>query len=241
MEAPVAVLPGISEAPPCDPVPLVSSSAASRAWLADYPWTRRALGLSLALVLLALGYQARSSLDEERDFRRSLAKVPTIAPEAPPEIGQDSIDLAMVLYGIEVPKGVTRPEFDRELHDRGMTTRGAFFGQARVTIGPAAFTSWGLLGSTLAHELEVHCRQNFLAIYLLDLVGLDGTGEAERQAYAHELKQARRFGLDIPDAEMIAETMNFYYPEKPRLAGLAFPERCRLWLASSLLRRGTAP
>src|SRR5690606_19202846 len=107
----------------------------------------------------------------------------------------ESIDLAIAMFGIEVPASAEWPVLDKKIEDRGLTTRGAFMDKAKVTIGPAAFTSWALLGSTLAHELEVHCQQNFLFIYLMDLVGLDGTGEAERQAYRHELTNAKRFSL----------------------------------------------
>ena len=81
-----------------------------------------------------------------------------------------------------------------------------------VTVGPAAFESWGLLGSTLAHELEVHCQQNFTYIRLLDLLGLDGTLKAEREAYQHELSNAGRFHLGEVERENIKATMDFYYP-----------------------------
>ena len=178
---------------------------------------------------------ARSEVAERRSYLRAVAQVPVVPPEGAPEVSQESIDLALVLYGIEVPGNAEHPELDMELKDRGLTTRGAFMEKAKVTIGPAAFTSWGLLGSTLAHEIEVHCQQNFLAIYVMDLVGLDGTGAAERQAYAHELRNARRFGLDVADAEMIADTMEFYYPDGPSSGG-GVPRAVQTWLARNFLR-----
>jgi hypothetical protein len=185
------------------------------------------------VVLLA---HARSQLSELRAFQHAVGAVTVIAPDSAPEVSQASIDLAMVLYGIEVPPGAEPPRLDMELKDRGLTTRGAFMEKAKVTVGPAAFTSWSLLGSTLSHEIEVHCQQNFLAIYMMDLAGLDGTGAAERQAYVHELRNARRFGLEIADAQMIADTMDFYYPESPTGAAIAVPKSVRSWLARNFLR-----
>jgi len=197
----------------------------------------RASVLSLLLLTgVASLLHARSEVAERRAYLRAVATVAVVPPQGAPEVSQESIDLALVLYGIEVPPNAEHPQLDLELKDRGLTTRGAFMEKARVTIGPAAFTSWGLLGSTLAHEIEVHCQQNFLAIYVMDLLGLDGTGAAERQAYVHELRNSRRFGLDIADAEMIADTMEFYYPDNPSGPGLGVPRVVRTWLARNLLR-----
>ena len=83
-----------------------------------------------------------------------------------------------------------------------------------MTIGPAAFASWSLLGSTLAHELEVHCRQNFTLIRMQDLMGAQGTLKAERDAYAHELAHAERFNLSKIERMNIQATMDFYYPKE---------------------------
>jgi hypothetical protein len=151
-------------------------------------------------------------------------------------VSQASIDLALVLFGIEVPSTADHPQLDVELRDRGLTSRAAFMDKAHVTVGPAAFTSWGLLGSTLAHELEVHCHQNFLAIYVMDLLGLDGTGAAERQAYVHELRNARRFSLEVADAQMIADTVDYYYPDNATGPGVVVPRSVRSWLARNFLR-----
>src|SRR5690606_25474533 len=81
-------------------------------------------------------------------------------------------------------------------------------------IGPSAFASWALLGSTLAHEIEVHCHQNFTLIRLFDIAGWEGTENAEREAYAHELAHADRFGLTSDDRYSIAQTLQYYYPER---------------------------
>lgn len=192
----------------------------------------------LTLLTLGLGttlWKARKEVSFQRAFERSMASTRVIAPSTMPEISQASINLALVMFGINVPASAEFPLLDQDLKDRGMTTRGAFMEKAKVTIGPAAFSSWGLLGSTLSHELEVHCQQNFLAIYVLDFVGLDGTGTAEREAYVHELKNARRFGLEIADSQMIADTMEYYYPDQAQGVGGTLPKSVRSWLAKTLL------
>ncbi|MCX6111540.1 MAG: hypothetical protein NTZ90_18235 [Proteobacteria bacterium] len=185
------------------------------------------LGLSGAV------FYAHAQVEEKRAFDRSLVDIPVAAPAGVPSLNQESIDLALVLFSIDVPLGAEHPVFDPELNDRGLTSRGAFMERAHVTIGPAAFTSWALLGSTLAHELEVHCQQNFLTIYVMDFLGMDGTGAAERQAYVHELSNAKRFATNAVDIAMIADTVQFYYPERPTLG--ASQRNFRSWLSATLL------
>ena len=197
---------------------------------------RRLSSLLFVLVLSFFGlWHSYSEVQEQKAYRRTVALVPVKAPEGVPAQTQASVDLAMVIYGIELPSGAAAPTYDSTLRDRGLTTRGAFMAQAAVTVGPAAFTSWSLLGSTLAHEVEVHCQQNFLAIYVMDVVGLDGTGAAERQAYIHELRNAKRFGLIAEDSELIADTMEYYYPDHPT-GRLNMPGKVRNWLARNFLR-----
>lgn len=152
--------------------------------------------------------RARESLD-----RAASAKVVT-TPDSAPRLAQESIDAAIRLYQIEIPKNVKGPVLDLKLVDRGLTLRNGALAQASVSIGPDAFSSWPLLASTIAHEVEVHCRQNFLAIHLMDVAGLDGTGSAEREAYGYELKNAARFGLAPYDQDLIRSTMRYYYPQK---------------------------
>lgn len=133
-------------------------------------------------------------------------------PAGPPPISQDSIDLALKIYNIETPPGATSPRLDLTLADRGVTAISGLASKKQVTIGPSAFTSWSVLGSTLAHEIEVHCHQSFGLIRLLDILDLDGTVMAERQAYLHEIHGAGRFGLSEDEVLGIQDTMNFYYP-----------------------------
>ncbi len=206
---------------------------------------RRSLIFLLALVapLSIAMSRAHGEVEARKTFERRSARIKVVAPQTAPAISQDSVDLALVMFGIPVPPNAEHPKLDRELRDRGLTARGAFMEKAQVTIGPSAFTSWGLLASTLAHELEVHCRQSFFLIYVMDLAGLDGTGEAERQAYVHELRNAKRFGLDRGDADLIADTMEYYYPlhvvGKAKGAG-ALAARVKTWLSTNALRNSAA-
>lgn len=195
-------------------------------------------GLILVILSLAAGtgfFHAHNEVHARSAFEERLAGITAVPPAGKPEISQASIDLAILIYGIKIPAGANRPELDMELRDRGLTARGAYSDKAQVTIGPAAFASWGLLASTLGHELEIHCQQNFLFIYIMDLLRLDGTGSAEREAYVYELRNAKRFGLDIQDADMIADTMEYYYPE--HVDGLAIIPGVKRWLARNLITR----
>lgn len=191
--------------------------------------------LVAAVVFSAVGLvlQAKKETTARERFVSGVKKVTVKPPKTLPKPGQEAIEIALSMYGIEVPSSAMHPRYDAELKDRGLTSRAAFAQKAEVTIGPAAFASWGLLGSTLAHELEVHCQQSFLLITVMDAIGLDGTSEAERQAYIHELRQARRFSLPVEDADLIADTMEYYYPEgRQRGPTLAI----KSWLARNLLR-----
>jgi hypothetical protein len=85
-----------------------------------------------------------------------------------PQISQESINKAILAFHIDVPAYVNQPILDHTLEDRGITT-GAVLGRMReVKIGPAAFSSWAVLGSTLAHEIEVHAKQSFIKITAQD-------------------------------------------------------------------------
>jgi hypothetical protein len=193
------------------------------------------LALSLPVAAIAYAHTERSQADA---FAGAMSQVAIVAPTGRPPLTQESIDLALALYGVRVPTTAEHPVLDMKLADRGLTMRATFLEKAVVTVGPAAFASWGLLGSTLAHELEIHCQQNFLAIYFMDTVGLDGTGAAERQAYLHELANAERFGLARFDAQLIADTMDYFYPETGPSAFVGpkfMPRSVRNWLAKNVI------
>lgn len=175
---------------------------------------RVALSLFFAGTVLSL-MAARQAVGEAETFHSEIAQVAVTPPDTPPEQNQESIDAALAMFHITVPGHVEHPRFDPLIEDRGLTTMRGFGKKLEVTVGPGAFASWALLGSTLAHEIEIHCQQNFTMIRLLDMLGLKGTDTAEREAYAHELAGSRRFNLSPEDQESIHQTMEFYYPESP--------------------------
>lgn len=170
------------------------------------------ISIFCAVSLLVLLFWAKKELSRERHYYSSLKSVDVILPDSVPSINQASVDLAMALFSIDKYPEMLPPKLDKNLEHRGITSKQGMNDMVEVAIGPAAFTSWGLLGSTLAHEVEVHVKQSFFLIWLLDELGLDGTGIAERQAYGFELDHARRFSLGNEDKFSINDTMNFYYP-----------------------------
>jgi hypothetical protein len=169
---------------------------------------------------------------------RSYVKVQM--PIEPPDLTQESVNIAMEAFAIRKPRNVKHPIFLPSLGDRGLTTGGALEGIKEVFVGPAAFSSWAVLGSTLGHEIEVHGTQSFLRILLTDKItdfafsarstlGLvlpgigptvrnqfdaEGTWKAERNAYLYEIKHASRFGLTDQEKQSIEDVMTFYYPSR---------------------------
>jgi len=185
-------------------------------------------------VLITVSFGAGVSLrhtSEEAKFWKAMAKVKVIPPPGAPSAGQASIDLAVIMFGIKVPPNVTGPTFDPSVRDRGITTTNPFFVNSVVRIGPAAFDSWSILASTLAHELEIHCNQRMVFVLALDRLGFDGILAAEQQAYRYELRNAQRFGTNEIDRQAIEDTMNMEYSEKAD--GLS------AWVADNLFMLGT--
>jgi len=170
--------------------------------------------LVLSLVFSAAGgiFLAKQTMDQREQFAKELRAVNVVPPSTKPALTQESIDIALALFDIKVPNNTQHPRLDMTLEDRGLTTLNGWGSKLEVTIGPAAFTSWALLGSTLAHEVEVHCRQNFALIRMKDVMGLEGTQQAEREAYLHELANSERFHLKTADQLNIKATMDYYYP-----------------------------
>jgi hypothetical protein len=193
---------------------LYPSDSTSAAWI----FTRTLLLGFAVTAVIAIGIITHSLAEMEQralDSSRVASEVfIKDFPSSAPSMSQHSIDAAVKFFEIDIPRGVRGPLFDPTLGDRGLTTRKGAYGKLTVHIGPDAFSSWALLGSTIAHEIEVHCRQNFLAIHLMDLGGFDGTGTAEREAYSYELQHAKRFGLSPYDQDLIRSTMGYYYPHK---------------------------
>ncbi|MFZ9521620.1 MAG: hypothetical protein ACO3A4_14190 [Silvanigrellaceae bacterium] len=204
------------------------------------------LFVSAAALLFVTGClvvtMAIREMNARQAYEQQMANVEIIAPAGFPEQNQETIDIAMTMYSIERSSTVDGPDFDPALSDRGLTTGGLILPQKRVTIGPAAFTSWGVLGSTLAHEIEVHVPQSFFKVVATDqwmqwsltarriagkvfpalapgpkeLFENDGTWAAERAAYLHEIRNAKRFGLSQEELGSIWRVMDYYYPSEKK-------------------------
>ena len=169
------------------------------------------IGLATGIVIIGL-FEADARAKELSNFTNQVVNVRV--PDGAPTASESSIKIAMKLYGIKLPTNIKGPFVDLNMEDRGLTVRKGVSSDPAVYIGREAFQSWSLLGSTLAHEIEVHCRQNFLAIHFENLAGMDGTGAAEREAYGYELANATRFGLAQYDQDLIRSTMSYFYPEQ---------------------------
>ena len=128
-----------------------------------------------------------------------------------PSPSQINVDIAMGVYRINRPENCLWPIFIPKIAERGLTNSKGNEPK-EVYIGPAAFRSWAVLGSTLAHEIEVHCNQNVNLIILKDLLGLPGTAKAEGEAYGYELAHAKRFGLSVKEMIEIRRTVLINYP-----------------------------
>ena len=129
---------------------------------------------------------------------------------------EDALTFALTTYAIQVPPSVQHIAYDDTLTDRGVLTAERFGIKRTIAIGRPAYLSWAVLGSSLAHESEVHGTQSLFAIWLSDQLGLDGTSVAEKHAYFHEIFHHARFGLTASEVASIQHTFDFFY-------GLATP------------------
>lgn len=133
----------------------------------------------------------------------------------PPNPGDAAIVKALALFKIEVPDSVKVIRYDPRMTDfRGLIE--AKFSKTMqtyhiVSIGPLAFKSWALLGSTLAHEIEVHAHQNIRMAHLLSMAGGSAVKQMEIKAYTYEIENAKRFGLSAGEVNSIRYTMQQMY------------------------------
>ena len=106
------------------------------------------------------------------------------------EYRQLAINKAIDVYGIET--GLTTDiVYDSSLQSEGEFDKGL------VRVGPQAFRNAGYLGSTIAHEAEVHGYQYFTGN--LAMSGTAGRALNEAEAYSYEVINAKRFGLNAYD------------------------------------------
>lgn len=131
----------------------------------------------------------------------------TIDLTKPPTPGQRAIDQAMILFDIKVSKGIDWPLYDPHLgyKYRAIALQEEVLGRKSILIGKASFYSWGVLGSTLAHEIEVHGRQSIFWLSLRARLFGISTASAEVEAYNYEIYSAKRFGLTKEDISSLKE------------------------------------
>jgi hypothetical protein len=175
----------------------------------------------IGILLLVPTFLAKIAHDRQSSFFQAGAETVVVVPKTLPPLTQESVELALELYNIAVPDNCLFPKYDDHLIDRGLTMQRGTIARSIVKVGSPAFASWALLGSTLAHELEIHCHQNMTLSHFKDKLGFDGSGELEREAYFHELKYSERFGLNKAEKWSIATTVMHFYPSTRPERGFA--------------------
>lgn len=129
-----------------------------------------------------------------------------------PGMSQENIEKAIEHFKIKIPSNVKKIYLNLDLNERGMTYLKSFMGYYTVAIGPSAFSSWAILGSTIAHEVEVHCNQSLSLYAVFNYVGFDKIiKSAEYDAYSYEIDNAYRFGLKDSEIEEIEKVRDYYY------------------------------
>lgn len=169
----------------------------------------RVIGLCLVLVCYIKTDSENSAFKvKERLLNDSTSlELGAIDLAKPPSPGQRAIDQAMILFDIKVSKDVDWPLYDPYLEDyyRAIALQEEVLGRKSILIGKASFYSWGVLGSTLAHEIEVHGRQSIFWLSLRARLFGISAASAEVEAYNYEIYSAKRFGLTKEDISSLKE------------------------------------
>ena len=171
---------------------------------------RHFLVLLIATLLSLLSY-FKLDLYEQQVFEMELRNIPVEMVGGVPDFTSQDVDLALVAFGILDTRYDKKVGLDPTVHARGVAIHGSYGGDAEIKVGLAAFSSWGLLGSTLAHEIEIHVNQNPFVVWLEDLTMGTGTIRAERAAYNHEMLSRDRFGLADYTVSGIEMTRDEHY------------------------------
>lgn len=187
------------------------------------------------LFLTSLFYCLFLSFNEKNNYtfsQKNMSEIPVIYPINLSSEPSADIELAMALFSINMDENTDFPKYDSELLYRGLTVGDAFHSNKQVLIGKMAFDSWGILGSTLAHEIEIHCKQSFLEIEFVNFIytmkrlpekwianffpkwsdsRYDNLGygsyHAEKEAYTYEINSMNRFNLSKKEIFAIKYTL----------------------------------
>ncbi|WGL58869.1 hypothetical protein QEJ31_10080 [Pigmentibacter sp. JX0631] len=185
-----------------------------------------------SIFLLFLFYFSFISFLEQEKYRslqQNMSLIKVIYPDEKPSMTQENIELAMSLFSINKNEHTNYPKLVSDLNFRGLTVGESFSKNREVFIGNMAFDSWSILGSTLAHEIEIHSNQSFLQIEVFNYIdtlrripailfakssknkiGEDlmiGTYLAEKEAYQYEINSKDRFNLSKDEVKSIKFTL----------------------------------
>lgn len=191
--------------------------------------------LTPLLFLTTLFYCCILSYAEQRRYQvleKKMTQIRVALPALKPEMSQESVDLAMAIFSIQKNAHTSAPILAKDLELRGLTVGESFSATRQVYIGKMAFESWGLLGSTLAHEIEIHSNQSFTKIEFINyldnlkfyskyLFAKDfaneknnfvtkisyGSYRAEKEAYEYEINSKTRFNLTNSEVYGIKYTL----------------------------------
>lgn len=188
-----------------------------------------------SLFFISIFYFCFLSYFEQQNYKimqTKMSMIEVIYPEEKPIMSQDNIDLAMSLFSIDKNENTNSPILLTDLNFRGLTVGESFLQNREVYIGNMAFDSWGILGSTLAHEIEIHSNQSFLQIEVYNYIDtlrripaklfakskhnknkmsegiMIGTYLAEKEAYEYEIKLKDRFNLTKDEVKSIKYTLD---------------------------------
>ncbi len=203
---------------------LVASCATGAQRVAFAPSVR--LGSPIELALAADIEQAHLADIEIASLEEEMQRVGRADPSAPTRLGrcrelqlrsarlkQAAIQRAIDIYRIDVthvPFGVIYSP-----HGNMRDREGATFldqdGIVRVEIGDEAFANASRLGSTIAHEVEVHVNRQ-IANGIHDPPNDEqGTLIQEVEAYDYELLNKDRFGLSVDELKLLKQRRASYY------------------------------
>ena len=131
-----------------------------------------------------------------------------------PPVSQASIIKAVNNFEIQIPMFSRYPSLDMDMDKSalGEARFSVLLNMCAPTIGPGAFTSWNMLGAILAHEVEVHCNQNWWKSYTDRIFGDDPTPMLEREAYIYTVLDRKRFHLTLEEQLDILAVMLYLYP-----------------------------
>ena len=132
-----------------------------------------------------------------------------------PEKGMESVKIAIDRFNIKIPENVTLIYYNPNNKEDRAVTLARIDGARHVYVTDMAFTSWGMLGATLLHELEVHCVQDMSFVWDKSMdkhTKKSIIASYEREAYNYEISNANRLGLTEKEIRSIIYTRNKLYP-----------------------------